>query len=881
MVVFNIDVKIKETGGSKAVKTGLEQMQKTAAKTQKVVERIGRRVRLNGIKRAQSELQKTSRIASQLRTVLGQTFGTIGLGFAIKKVAELADSYVNLQNRLRIVTKGTADLKAVTEELFQVADETRSSYEGTAELFTRVSIATKNLGRSQREVINFTRTLNKAVILSGTTAKEARNGIIQLSQGLASGALRGDELRSVLEQLPKVSDAISTAMGITRGELRKMGEAGKISADIIIDAMAKAADQIDKDFATTIPTISQAFTQLTNQIIKLLGEVNEGSGIFSGFARGVQFVAQNLRTIIKVLTAIAAGFVAIKIQAALAGVSVAGFGVKMRGALLSAKGGAAAVGVLSVGLAELTSWLTKSTSALDALEERVERMTELEKLEANFERMNTRLQAWRVSIAQGAKQSDSMRKAFEKLDLAVFDLSEKIRGLKDGSTAASNAEKKLTKAYEEGLSALNKQIILFGKHERKRELLIQQAKVIAKIEKEGGSALSDARKKQILADLKRVRSMRELRETLDGLTRKEDERKRQLELLAQIEKTHPELIDKIRAARQRLFDQETKDILPTAEFEQGAQVLIQSLERIAASAEIGGERAKAALAGKLKGALLAGVEGADTLKEKIDRITIAAKAAGVSADVMNKAIEDVLGKSTEQVYAEELEDLGIKLKARIIDQREFNRLVREAGPVGQKAATKLSDGFQNAFDKMHDEANDFAAVGEEIVELFAEHATRAINEFVDTGKFKFREFASALLKDIAKIIIRLLVVKALSALGGVGGQIGATVGSAAGAALDKSQQTQARAEGGPVEKGRPYLVGEEGPEIIVPKQAGTVMPNSAVMTAPTPPPPEVNIQVTNVTDPNEIPAALDNGDYDKQLVNAITRNRDLVKRGLQ
>src|SRR5690606_2602352 len=98
------------------------------------------------------------------------------------------------------VTTGTENLTTVTSRLFDVANRTRSSFEGTANLYARVALATKELGIGQQELLTFTERVNQAIILSGASAQEAQAGLIQLSQGLASGALRGDELRSVLEQ---------------------------------------------------------------------------------------------------------------------------------------------------------------------------------------------------------------------------------------------------------------------------------------------------------------------------------------------------------------------------------------------------------------------------------------------------------------------------------------------------------------------------------------------------------------------------------------------------------------------------------------------------------------------------------------------------------
>jgi tape measure domain-containing protein len=216
---------------------------------------------------------------------LGIAGGFVGIQQAARSVVQLLDSFTALQNRLRTVTDGTAELTAATDALFVISQDTRSSFRATAELYTRVALASRELGISQRTTLEFTKSLNQAVILSGASAQEAEAGLIQLSQGIASGTLRGDELRSVLEQLPVVSDVIAESLGVTRGELRKMGFEGRITADTIITAFGEAADDLDRRFLETIPTISQGFQVLGNEAVKLVGSYNEATGASEAIGR--------------------------------------------------------------------------------------------------------------------------------------------------------------------------------------------------------------------------------------------------------------------------------------------------------------------------------------------------------------------------------------------------------------------------------------------------------------------------------------------------------------------------------------------------------------------------------------------------------------------
>lgn len=283
MTTETITIVVNEKG-ARVVNRNLSQIGKKAAKSQTGVNQLNRALR-----------------------TLGGTLSAVA-------VLRLADSYTNLQNRLKLVTEGTRELNAVTKALFEVSNDTRSSYEATAEVYARTALATKNLGLSQQQTLDFTKSLNQAIILSGASAAEAQAGMIQLSQGMASGTLRGDELRSVLEQLPKVADVIATSMGVTRGELRELGTEGKIGAADILLAFERASDSLDKDFGKTVSTVSQAVTVFVNRLQELIGELDATFKITSSMAAGIKFIGDNLSIVINILAIASAAWAAYRIQ---------------------------------------------------------------------------------------------------------------------------------------------------------------------------------------------------------------------------------------------------------------------------------------------------------------------------------------------------------------------------------------------------------------------------------------------------------------------------------------------------------------------------------------------------------------------------------------
>ena len=267
-----------------------------------------------------------------------------------RQLLQLTDTYTNLQNRLRTVTDGQAQLAAVTERLFTIANTTRTAYEATVEVFARTALSAKDLGVSLDELINFSESLNQAVLLSGASAAEANNALIQLSQGIASGTLRGDELRSVLEQLPVVADVISQHLGITRGELRLLGTQGKITAFTILEAFKAARGELAGRFLKAVPTVSQAFAILRNNVIKYIGASDQAIGASRSLAQAVILVSNNMDTL-----GMGAQSVAFFMGVVLAGRAIPSVITGVR--LLTATIAANPLGALGIALLAVTSYL--------------------------------------------------------------------------------------------------------------------------------------------------------------------------------------------------------------------------------------------------------------------------------------------------------------------------------------------------------------------------------------------------------------------------------------------------------------------------------------------------------------------------------------------
>ncbi len=229
-----------------------------------------------------------------IQAAAAAAFTLPALARSIGNLKEVADTYQQMNARLKLVTRSSEEFEAAQTSLFQIAQETRNGLEATVSLYTRLGRSTRELGVSQEQLLQVTETISKALIVSGASAQESSAALVQLGQGLASGALRGDELRSVLEQTPRLAQAIAEGMGVSVGQLRELGAQGALTAEAVVNALIKQAEIIDKEFGQIPKTIGQAMTQLGNAFVQFIGQADEAGGVSRRIAEAIGSLARNI-----------------------------------------------------------------------------------------------------------------------------------------------------------------------------------------------------------------------------------------------------------------------------------------------------------------------------------------------------------------------------------------------------------------------------------------------------------------------------------------------------------------------------------------------------------------------------------------------------------
>ena len=273
-------------------------------------ERLILEIRTTGTRQVERNVRRIRKEASAAnRTLALLRSGLVVVAGArvITRFIELADTLTTVRNRLRLVTSSTEQLNAVQTGLFRVSQDTRASFEASTELFNRLTRSAQGLSLTYRDLLDITQGINQAIAISGATTQEARNSLIQFSQGLASGTLRGDELRSVVEQFPRLASAIGKEFGVAGGELAAFAKEndGILTTERIIKAIRNELPQLAEEFGQVQITTSAAFQRFNNALVLFIGGISESVRLGEKLDVILQSIARNLPEITVALLTIA------------------------------------------------------------------------------------------------------------------------------------------------------------------------------------------------------------------------------------------------------------------------------------------------------------------------------------------------------------------------------------------------------------------------------------------------------------------------------------------------------------------------------------------------------------------------------------------------
>ena len=286
-----------------SIQRGFQNVQRAARNTSKAISQIGSVAiaPINGI--GNSATRAAGKI-TQMTTATGLSVGAFGglktavagllAGLVAGKIVNYADAWLTTANRLKVVGAEGESLAGTQEKLFRLSQASRSPIEGISSLYGRLAMSTQELNLEQDDLLGLTETISKAFQVSGTSSMEMQNSVIQLGQALASGTLRGDELRSVLEQAPRLARAIADGLGVPFGKIREIAAEGGLTTEKLVGALQSQSSVIRQEFDLMEPTIGSLVTNVDNAIKAMVGKLNEQVKFTEPIKTAIEFIVHIL-----------------------------------------------------------------------------------------------------------------------------------------------------------------------------------------------------------------------------------------------------------------------------------------------------------------------------------------------------------------------------------------------------------------------------------------------------------------------------------------------------------------------------------------------------------------------------------------------------------
>ncbi|MGQ6644835.1 tape measure protein [Serratia sp. IR-2025] len=452
--------------------------------------------------------KRSAKSSDTLSTSVTRLAGAVSAAISVQQVAKYADAWTTVNNKLANSVKANEDLATVTQRVFSIAQDTRAALDATASLYQRLERATRSYGTSVDDVARLTTIINQGFVVSGATAQEASNAVIQLSQGLASGALRGEEFNSVTEQGGRLATALADSLGVNIGQLRAMAAEGKLTTDVVVKGLLSQGDAIGKEFANTTTTIGQALEIANNNITQFIGSSTTVKSTVSLFNSSIITLSENLDVVAKVIGSVAAivgtryaaaltlavaGQVKLAATAFAASTSLSAFGAAaalVRGAL-ALIGGPAGAAVLAasaifyfyqrakearqaaieladgvntllgkmkdMSATEIAASIAKLRGAIPELTGAVKDASdEYDKASKRVANLQREVDNWGTGTTRGRQAAEALTGAIDNQNIAFAELDRAQRNLSQTQSAVGIASAQLNGTFEQGIGLLSK-----------------------------------------------------------------------------------------------------------------------------------------------------------------------------------------------------------------------------------------------------------------------------------------------------------------------------------------------------------------------------------------------------------------------------------------
>lgn len=741
-------------------------------------------------------VRETTGVLKTFRNAFFALQGFSFAGFGIRELTQSMDSYQKLSDRIKVFTGNQVEANNVMDGLARVADNTRASIEGVATVYSRLALSLNESKLSSGDLLFLTEQLQNSFRLSGATAAEATGATIQLSQGLASGTLRGQELRSVLESNALIGAMLSKELKTTRGQLMKLAEAGKITGDVFLKAVANGSIQLHEDAKTLGVTFQEATDRGLNKFNVALGKFNKEMGLSTKYDSFIQGLAGNLTAV-----GIAMGALAVmSIPTLIAGLA------KLKIAFMT----------FSASNPILLTFTAIASAVAFAYYETEKFEAGVLKFRQSFVMAyaDMRMGAWELVRAIGYVTSAGKGNFLtEMADGAISDAAK----MKEGALREIKAIDKATEDIAKGNAAID----MLGVETFETQLA-KFRKGLERMKKEAPTAIQSIENQIKALNTSFANggvSVRTYNDKIMALTTELYKKKGPIPMAKAIEKMEKENLA-------RLFEH---GIIKAEDF----QAKMDALELSHLDAQLNSSRIT----------MVEYHKGVDAIYQK--QFELNAVLRDQSMRQYSESLRN--GSMSMTQYGSSMETLKLKeinddLKSGKTNIYEYNKALAETSEKFQPGAA--------LFTGTHDYIKSAGTLSQNVASMVTQtfgNLEDALVEFTKTGKFNFRDFAKSVMDDLNRIIMRALIIRPLAQgiLGAIPASGGDSTGAVSNAGMTDGRSSMANyaakgavfdgmksnffANGGVVSGRTPFafgggrkgIMGEAGPEAIMPLRRGS------------------------------------------------------------
>ncbi|TAL50033.1 MAG: phage tail tape measure protein, partial [Methylovulum sp.] len=263
------------------------------------------RNRLNGVRQSTGSVNREFAEMARQTFDVGGAFRAMAAGLSaialfqgVRSLIDFADTMKLLDGRIQLATTSVQDYARANAALVEISMHTGTAFEANATLFSRINTSLRIMGGTTQTTLQFTELLAKGLRISGAAASEASSVIRQLAQAMASGVVRGDEFNSIMENGSRVAQALADGLHVDIGVLRKMAEAGELSAGKVANALLSQSAILDAEFKRMPLTVSAALENIKTAFGQYISVADQGSAATASLSGSLNSLAQNLPAVL-------------------------------------------------------------------------------------------------------------------------------------------------------------------------------------------------------------------------------------------------------------------------------------------------------------------------------------------------------------------------------------------------------------------------------------------------------------------------------------------------------------------------------------------------------------------------------------------------------